>query len=278
MNKRGITDIMKLAISNLTWEYEEDNSVKNILHDLSISAIEVAPTKIWTQPLDVNKNQVADYRQYWENNGIKIVALQSLLFGRQDLSIFLEEKRQETLDYLGKIIEIGAGLGAKAFVFGSPKNRLVGDMNYNKAFGVAVDFFRQVGEKANQFSTVFCIEPNPKIYGCDFITKTEEGIELVKEVNHPGFGLHLDAGGMTLNNENIEESIEKAAPYLTHFHISEPNLNMVQNGQVNHIRFAKSLREIDYKDYVSIEMKPGLNNSNLDTVRKSLEFVQSAYF
>jgi D-psicose/D-tagatose/L-ribulose 3-epimerase len=269
---------MKLAISNLTWEYQEDEKVKDILLDMSVNAIEVAPTKIWNNPLDANDNDVEQYRKYWNSNGVSIIALQSLLFGRMDLEIFSnKQKRKETISYLSRIIEIGAGIGAKAFVFGSPKNRLIGDMTYTEAMSIAIDFFHQLGEKAHQYSTQFCIEPNPKDYGCDFITNTDEGIAIVKEVGHPGFGLHLDAGGMTLNNENIEASIDKAAPYIAHFHISEPQLNMVKSGKVNHEGLAKALKGINYQNYVSIEMKPGLNESNLVTVRKSLEFVREIY-
>jgi D-psicose/D-tagatose/L-ribulose 3-epimerase len=270
---------MKLAISNLTWEYQEDEAVKEILLDKSVTAVEIAPTKIWQNPLEAEAESVQRYRGYWNTNGVNIVALQSLLFGRGDLQIFSDvQLRKQAIEYLGKIIEIGAGLGAKAFVFGSPKNRLVGDMNYKKALEIAIEFFHQLGEKAHQYSSVFCIEPNPKDYGCNFINTTEEGIQLVKEVGHPGFGLHLDAGGMSLAHENIAKSIDQAAPYLAHFHISEPNLNMVQQGSVQHELFAQALNGIKYDKYISIEMKPGLNDSNLTTVRNSLEFVQEIYF
>lgn len=269
---------MKLSISNLAWEYEEDYEVKEILKAMSVKGIEIAPTKIWSNPVEVNDKDSAKYRDSWKGQGIEIVALQSLLFGRTDLTIFSDAiKRQETLEYLSSIIEIGASLGAKALVFGSPNNRLIGELKYTKAMDIAIEFFYKLGEKASQCSTVFCIEPNPKDYGCDFINTTEEGIELVKEVGHPGFSLHLDAGGMTLSNERISESIEKAAPYLIHFHISEPNLNILQNGFVDHKLFAESLKSINYEKYISIEMKPGLEKSNIETVRKSLEFAKEIY-
>lgn len=270
---------MKLSISNLTWELQEDPSVLQILKERNVNAIEVAPTKIWDNPTEATDEQILDYRSFWNKNDIEIVAYQSLLFGRSDLDIFSSEaKRLETLDYLKKIIVLGSKLGGKAFVFGSPKNRLVGETNPTKAIGIATEFFYQLGETANEHSVVFCVEPNPKEYGCDFITNTTEAIQLVKEVNHPGFGLHLDAGGMVINNEPIEEVVEKAAPFIQHFHISEPNLNMVKGNEVVHKQFARALHSIGYDKYVSIEMKPGLNDSNLISVKDSLEFVQDVYF
>ena len=68
---------------------------------------------------------------------------------------------------------------------------------------IAISFFTAIGEFATQYDCVFCIEPNPTEYGCDFVTTSEQARELVKKVNHPGFGLHLDAAAMTMSNENI---------------------------------------------------------------------------
>ncbi|PLR90770.1 sugar phosphate isomerase/epimerase family protein [Bacillus sp. T33-2] len=269
---------MKLAISNLAWDLKEDDEVKDLLVKLLITGVEIAPTKVWTNPLIVKNDDVSEYKNYWNSDGINVVALQSLLFGRPDLKIFqAQSNRQETLEYLTKIIEVGAKLGAKVFVFGSPKNRLIGNVTSTKAMDIAIDFFRKAGELAFKHSTTLCIEPNPEIYGCNFITNTEEGIKLVEEVSHPGFQLHLDAAGMTLSEEDVEKSLQKAFPYLKHFHISEPQLNMVQNGKVNHKQIARVLHDINYTNYVSIEMKSGINHSNIETVRSCLSFVQSVY-
>jgi sugar phosphate isomerase/epimerase len=269
---------MKIAISNIAWEFNEDVEVKSLLKEYSVPGVEIAPTKIWSNPLNANNSEISNYRAFWNGDDIDIVSLQALLFGRPDLVIFQnEKKRQETLEYLARIIELGAGLGAKVFVFGSPKNRLIGDMKYSNAMDVAIEFFNSVGEVANKFGTTFCIEPNPSRYGCDFITNTQEGLELVEEVGHPGFKLHLDAAGMTLSNENIENSLINAKPYLKHFHISEPDLNLITNGQVDHKRFSDILKDINYENYISIEMKTIENKSNIESVRESLEFALDVY-
>lgn len=97
--------------------------------------------------------------------------MQALLFGRPDLTIFAKaEKRQETFTYLVETIELGSKLGAKVLVFGAPKNRKIGGLNYEQTQEIAVEFFHKIGELAANLGINFCIEPNPQVYDCDFIT------------------------------------------------------------------------------------------------------------
>jgi D-psicose/D-tagatose/L-ribulose 3-epimerase len=54
-----------------------------------------------------------------------VFAAQALLFGRRDLTLFDDaDTRQRTLDYLCIMVRVCARLGARALVFGSPKNAI----------------------------------------------------------------------------------------------------------------------------------------------------------
>lgn len=270
---------MNLSISNIAWNAEEDNNVLGVLRGYNITALEVAPTKIWNDPVNCSIEEIEKYRLKWEDCGIKIVAMQSLLFGQPNLVLFEDENtRTQMKNYLKKIIEIAGVLGIKALVFGSPKNRLSGHLNKLEQISIASSFFNEVGQYAVDNNLIFCIEPNPHQYGCDFVTNTQQGIDLVKEVNHPGFQLHLDTGALILNEENFAESIENSLPYLAHFHISEPYLNLVGSGTHNHHHeISKILKELNYENHISIEMKNALLPSNVESVRRVLDFVSEIY-
>ncbi|OXM86531.1 sugar phosphate isomerase/epimerase family protein [Paenibacillus rigui] len=271
---------MKFSISNIAWNSTENEEITSILPLYGFSAIEIAPTKIKERPLEITSNNLRDYKKYWDNKNIELVAMQSLLFGRPDLTIFGgSQKRQETLDYLIKIIQLGVQIGIKVFVFGSPKNRLIGDIHKDAINEIAANFFLKLGEVADSYGAVFCIEPNPRDYGCDFILNTSEAIELVKSVNHNGFGLHLDAAAMTLNLEDISLTIENAIGYIKHFHISEPYLEPIgSSGKVNHYLISSVLKKLNYSNYLSIEMKQHNQQfSNKDIVLESLDFVSKIY-
>jgi D-psicose/D-tagatose/L-ribulose 3-epimerase len=269
---------MKIAISNIAWDDNEEGTAATILVEKGISGVEVAPTKIWPAPLEAGPESLSEYRQGWQNKGITIVALQALLFGRPELTLFESEAvREQTFHYLSRIIQLGAHLGARVLVFGSPKNRRVGDLDPQKAMETATQFFYRLGEVAYAHQTRFCIEPNAAEYGCDFIRTALEGRDLVKKVNHPGFGLHLDAGIMTMNGENYEKVLDACLVDLAHFHISEPQLGLIGAGATEHSRLAGHLKKIGYQGWVSIEMRNGLMNSNLDAVHQALDIVLERY-
>jgi D-psicose/D-tagatose/L-ribulose 3-epimerase len=269
---------MKLAISNLAWQPQEETKVAEILQQLKIDGVEIAPTKIWQNPLLATKTEIDNYRRFWQSYNIEIVALQSLLFGRTDLTIFVNKaKRQETLDYLTKVIKLGSSLGAKILVFGSPKNRQIGNLSDREVAAIAIPFFRELGDLAAKYKMFFCIEPNPIIYDCDFINNSRQGIELVTDVNSRGFRLHLDAAGMTLSKENIPIALANCYSKLRHFHISEPYLQTIGEGEVEHELFARSLRGLHYNNWVSIEMRAQYPDNNLTNVTKALKIAIQHY-
>jgi len=162
-------------------------------------------------------------------------------------------------------------------VFGSPKNRLVGNMDREQSEATAIEFFRKVGQSAQGTGLVFCIEPNPETYGCDFVTTSAEGRNLVAKVDHPGFGLHLDAAGMTMSQENVEQELEKSVPQLCHFHISEPNLQPIGADGVDHALFASTLSKQGYDRWFSVEMRAPGDTENVSGVEKALQVVQNYY-
>ena len=269
---------MKIAISNIAWNVEEDKDILKLLKKYSILGVEIAPTKIWKNPTEESYQTINKYRKYWGKNGILVSSTQSMLFGHPELSIFKnKDKRNATLIYLGKMIRISAQLGAEAIVFGSPKNRNRFNVSKAQALSIASDFFFKLATISKEQNVFFCIEPNPVEYGTNFINNTDEAIELVKNVNHPNFKLHLDSGTMTVNGENVEKAITDGFPYLRHFHISEKILAPIGKGKTDHEKIANILRTLNYKHWVSIEMRGMENSSNISVIDEVLKFTSAIY-
>jgi sugar phosphate isomerase/epimerase len=269
---------VKLAISNLAWDHDEDAAIAQLMRQRGVGGVELAPTKVFPAPLNVAPEAPAAFAHFWEGYGIRVVALQSLLFGQPQLRIFAEpEARRQALNYLAGMIELGARLGARALIFGSPAARRIGDLDRRDAWPIAVEFFAGLGEIALRYNTCLCIEPNPPEYGCDFIRTAAEGRELVKAVNHPGFRLHLDAGALTLNGEDPEVEIQASIEWLAHFHASEPHLQPLGQGSANHTRIARALRAAGYGGWVSVEMRGADTGSNTAAVEHALDLVCAVY-
>lgn len=270
---------MNLAISNIAWPLDEEGRVATALHDLGVEFVEIAPTKVFDQPTKTNSRERNDYRQFWADHGISIVAFQSMLFGRPDLQVFGDPAvRGETLHVLSRFIELAGALGVGKLVFGSPKNRVVPPgMEIALADQLAVDFFTSLGEIAVDNGTCFCIEPNPIAYDCNFVTRAAAGIALVEAVNHPGFGLHLDTAGMSMAGDDLAMSILAGGSHLRHFHASAPFLGALEEETVDHDAAASALENIGYQGFVSIEMRPGDSGMSTRRVRSAVELARRHY-
>ncbi len=270
---------MKLSVSNIAWDTSEDDAVGAVLRDRGVSAVEIAPTKYWPAPCDPGRHEIQRVRRAWQQRGQQIVAMQSLLYGRNDLSIFGDRSnRRATAAYLVRIIQIAELLGAKVLVFGSPRNRDRGEYSFHEALDEAAAFFRPLAARAADAGCAIGWEPNPEAYHCNFCTTVEEALLLVRRVDHPGFGLHLDTGIMHINRENPREAVRAGRSYLVHVHVSEPQLAVIGDGGVPHGRFAAALEDHAWDQYVSIEMRSGSNGAgNVSRVRRAVETAQGAY-
>ena len=270
----------KLSISNIAWNPENDTQVASLLEQYHFSGVEIAPTKIWPDLLSVSSSDIRNHKTFWAKRNIEVSAMQSLLYGRPDLCIFTDqENRRETLEYLVKCMEIAEILEAPTLVFGSPKNRSIASCKTDY-LTIALDFFYELGVKACQHGMTFCIEANPTNYDCDFIISSNEARELVTSVNQAGFGLHLDAGGMVLSEENIIYEIEQSVDELKHFHISEPFLAPIGAGTASafpHEHFAETLTRLKYDKWYSVEMRQPDTADYMKTIADSMALVSSTY-
>jgi len=269
---------MKLSISNIAWDPIEDENVFKLMQQSGFNGLEIAPTKLFKNPTDVDFQSIQLFLERIKNYNINLTAMQSLLFNRPDLKLF-NGSRSKTEQYLKNLIDLASKLGVRVLVFGSPKNRSYPD-GYNKisTYDSAVLFFKEIGSYASKFNIFFCIEPNSIAYDCNFITNTYEAIELIRDVDSDGFRLHVDSAVMCLNDEPIEKTIIKALPFMEHFHISEPYLDLITNNKTNHKRFADVLKDNGYEKWVSIEMRNNIINRNLEPIHKCMEYIRKLYF
>jgi D-psicose/D-tagatose/L-ribulose 3-epimerase len=247
---------VKLAVSNIAWPKEQDAAVAEALIAYGVTGIEVAPTKLWSQPLVATDFEIDAVRRFWSGRGIEIVAAQALLFGKPELTLFESEAiRQATLDHLAGIVRVCGKLGAASLVFGSPKNRRIGSLPLDEANRIAVEFFSKLADIAEAVGTCVVMEANPPVYGADWITTAADAIELVERVNHPSFRLHLDTGCMTIAGDSIPAGFARGRQLMRHFHVSEPNLAAPgTSGEVDHAAFAAEIRAMQYDRWVSLEM------------------------
>ena len=271
--------MVKIAVSNIAWTNEEEPAIAEKLQELGITKVEIAPTKRWEDPTKATPEQVQEYVKWWQQYGIEIVAFQSMLFARPDLKLFeSEDLRNEAVDYMADFLRLAGDMGARRLVFGSPKNRQRGEMSVEAADDIALDFFGKLGDVALSHNTMLCIEPNAPQYNCDYVTNAVQGEALVRRIDSKGIGLHLDTACMALAGDDIGEAIRSSADVLKHLHVSAPMLDRVYDrDDVDYRAAAAALKEINYSNVVSIEMRPGEAGENVARVEEAVKFVQSVF-
>lgn len=260
---------MKLSISNIAWSNEYDEEMYTYLNKNGIEALEIAPTRIIEKnPYEYLNDAEVFAKTIYDKFSLVISSMQSIWYGRNE-NIFNEEDAKKLSEYTKQAIDFAEKINCKNLVFGCPKNR----NNFENADEEKViSFFRTIGEYAKEKNIVIAIEPNPKIYGTNFINYTCQAFEFVKKINCDGIKVNLDFGTIIENNENINE-IEGNIQLINHIHISEPNLGIIQKRE-SHKEFAKILKYNKYNKYISIEMK---NFNDINCVKKTIQYVKDIF-
>jgi sugar phosphate isomerase/epimerase len=247
---------MKLAVSNIAWDEPEQPAVLASFAELGVTGVEVAPTKLWPDWVGANPDGALVVRRDMEARGLRVPAIQSVLFGRPDLQVFgSADSRRDLVTHLAAVARVAGALGAAAIVFGSPRNRDRGALSLAQAMDRSVDVLRAVGDACAASGTCLCLEPNPEIYNCNFLTHWQDVAELAERVGHPGVGVHLDTACIDLSGDDVVEAIEECGAAVRHFHISEPALGGFSNPVIDHRRVGAALRGTGYAGFVSIEMR-----------------------
>ncbi len=266
---------MKFSFSNIAWTPHDSAEVLAILQKNKISGIEVAPTKIWPDWQGANYKSAVSYKKKLREKGFEIPALQAILFNKPEAKLFDSIGEEKLIEHLKLVAEIAEGLGAKVVVFGAPKQRDRGNLTHDQALNYSVNIFRKIAEIFAAHSVKFCIEPNPKEYSCNFINNIDQAEELVRKVDHKGFGLHLDSAAMFLEKDDLQKKWSKIFDIVQHFHISEPNLGDFESVEINHALNVKTLNDGGYHGWFSVEMReskiPFANNKIFDVLKKIYE-------
>ncbi len=262
---------MKLSISNIAWDKENDENMYEYLTQNGFEAIEIAPTRIFSEAPYEKISEAQEFaKQLKQNYHIAISSIPSIWYGKKERLFENKEERENLIQYTRKAIDFAKAIECHNLVFGCPKNR---NINTKEDIKIAIQIFKEIGEYAKAKDTIFSIEPNPTIYNTNFINTTKEAFDLVKEINCEAIKVNVDIGTMIENNENIDV-LEGHYHEINHIHISEPNLEKIQKRLI-HKELGRKLKQNDYQNYVSIEMK---RQNSIEEVKTVMEYVKNIFY
>ena len=257
---------MKLAISNLAWAPEDSPAVFARLRDRGFTGLEIAPTKLFPEdPYAHGAEAAALLRDIRAAYGLEPVSMQSIWYG-QSGNIFRSREERERLEaYTRRAIVFAAAIGCPNLVFGNPRARAMGPGHREEE---VYPFFRRLSDYAAARGSCLALEPNPAVYGTDFICTAREAFAFCRRSGCPALRVNLDLGALIWNGEALPEAPEDLA-LVRHIHISEPQLRRLEPRPLH-----RQLRDLDYHNYISIEM--GLQ-PRLEDVLETIDYVAEVF-
>ena len=180
------------------------------------------------------------------------------------LNLFLPKKirsigRDVDIDKLKKYSEVAfkraSQINTKVIVFGSGGSRQIdSDISRSSAEKQFVEVLRLIGGLASNYGLVIVVEPLNKAE-CNFINTVGEGIELVKEVEHPNIRLLADFYHMFQEDES-PEILRKSGGLIKHVHVAEKDRRTAPGIKGDDFRkYINELLSISYEGAYSLECK-----------------------
>ena len=259
---------IKLAASNIGWAVQDDERVWQKMKELGYQGLEIAPTRVFPERPYDNLPGIALFAGVmYQKYGFVIPSMQSIWYGQQG-NIFEAADVNRLEDYTFEAFRFAQSCRCPSLVFGCPRNRNVpaGHSPEEADF-----FFGRLAVRAEQCNTHLALEANPPIYNTNYLNTTREAFDLVKRINHPGLTVNLDLGTMIQNGEQLRD-FAGDLKYVSHIHVSEPGLAVPEKRPL-HKELAMLLHAVDYRGFVSLEMK----TSDYETVSRTLTYLAEVF-
>ena len=247
---------MKLSISNLAFPGVDIFELAPRLVETGITGIEIAPTSLWPNAPEL-RAEARDFASRVSDFGLEVSGIQSLLYGHPEYQLFDRASWPNLRLHLRAMLSVAKDLGASVAVFGSPKNRVRGDMDLSDAHAVAAEFLHSITPDLENTQVILTLEPNAPDYGADYLVHYQDVIDLVALVNSSHVQPQIDTGSLIMVGDNPAQGVLDYLP--AHVHVSAPGLAPPPAG-IEHSEVATALRNSKYAGWVTLEMLQHGNN------------------
>jgi sugar phosphate isomerase/epimerase len=253
---------MNISISNIAWSRQYDDEIYGFMRSNGFTGLEIAPTAVFRdKPYECLSEAAAFADMLKKSYGFCISSIQSIWYGRKENMFGTSDERASLITYTKQAVNFAVVVGSENLVFGCPKNR---NMPRGANIQTAYDFLAEIAEYAAMHSVVIAFEPNPPIYGTNFINRTSEAFDICKSINSPGLKTNIDLGTCIFYGEDlaiVAENIE----LVNHIHISEPMLAPIIKRDMH-----SRLQDLDYRRFMSIEMQ---SQDDINVVKRTITYI-----
>lgn len=180
---------MKLSISNIAWDKEQDQAVYTLMQKYGYKGLEIAPSRVIPQNPYEKLQTVSEWAEELETEeGFVISSMQSIWYGKSENIWGSAEERSLLIKYTEKAVAFANAVKCRHLVFGCPRNRnmpeniVISDQNsqnssngrndhskteintvINTKIETVTDFFGEICNYAAKHEVMIGLKANPKI-------------------------------------------------------------------------------------------------------------------
>jgi sugar phosphate isomerase/epimerase len=257
----------RLSVSLLALnDFSKLDDFLDLMKKNDIRYIELPITKILPN-YEIDKGKIKNFLKKISRYKIKISSVQAI-FHKKKLNVLKIDDHEKIIKHLSKILLIAKLLKTKNLIFGSPKNRIKRDLSNQDAFKIFKNLLGKIQSKLIKNNMNFCIEPNSKYYGCDFILNSSDALKFINYAKIKNLAINFDTGNALLEKDKMK-ILKKHQKYFKNFQVSEKDLLSLKKDTKRHKQL---LRKFDIKkQFISLETL----NVNLKDLKKDITLFKS---
>ena len=149
-------------------------------------------------------------------------------------------------------------------------HEMIPNKEKNKLLKRSVNILSELTRFSKDFGVYLLLEPLNR-YSTPFCCNTADAIFVTSNLNNDYFSILLDTYHMNIEEMDFSDSIIKSKNFLKHIHFADSNRKMPGLGHINFNSILKTLRKIQYNNYIGLE--PIVDRNYQVEIRQGLNFL-----
>jgi sugar phosphate isomerase/epimerase len=239
--------LFRYAYNLVTYGREPVEASIDRLEHFGYDAVEVAG--------DPEDDKIRRLRGRLDNSPLSVSSISCLFTPDRDLSSSSPVVRSQAVEYLLRMVEMAALLGAPVInTAPAAVNRTSFESAPEQEWEWAVDGLRRVAEAADGTCSL-AIEPWNR-YETHLINRLSQAVALARAVGHPAVGVMADVFHMNIEESKPLNALEKALPLLRHIQFADNTRAAPGTGSLDFRGYLGLLQARHYSGCIAFELFP----------------------
>lgn len=259
------------SMGSLTPAYTLEDTICR-LSDIGYDAIEIVCSSPHAWPYYLNQEKREKIAALLSEKKLSCSSVMAVPGGGPGCNVasVCREEREWTIQYIKDVLDLAETWNCKrlAFVAGWA----IYGTSRKTAWNNSLDTLKQVGEYALKKDITICIEPTAT--DSNVVECPDDALEMIEESGLPNVGMMFDVAHALFRQENPQDYVYMAGKHLKHVHFCDSDRLPPGSGTVDFYPIMKALKEIDYSDYIAMEIGFSRTTGTDSIARKSLEYLK----